>query len=271
VERNNRTWLCSVLFLDIVGYSTLAVDRQMVVKQNFSAVASDAMRSLADQDCIKLDTGDGLAICYLGDPEDLLYVALAVRDAFRQVSKHCSVCYTVRMGINMGPVKIFEDINGQRNVIGDGINVAQRIMGFAQPNQLLVSRTYYDMVGCLSDEIHDMFAYRGVRNDKHVRKHAIYEVLQPGMQVMQETALAEVNEPLDQPAQPPVEEKALDERIVAAVQEQLALYIGPMAKILIKQALEKSPSIDELYEILVQDIPSEQEKASFLGSKKQLH
>jgi len=270
VERNNRTWLCSVLFLDIVGYSTLAVDRQMVVKQHFSTVASDATRCLEQQDCIKLDTGDGLAICYLGDPEDLFYVALAVRDAFRKVSKHCSVCYTVRMGINLGPVKIFEDINGQRNVIGDGINVAQRIMAFAQPNQLLVSRTYYDMVSCLSDKIHDMFAYLGVRNDKHVRKHAIFEVLQPGTQVI-ETAPAELSEPLERPAQPPADEKELDERIVAAVQAQLAQYIGPMAKILVKQALKKSSSIDELYEILVQDIPSEHEKASFLGSKKHLH
>lgn len=270
MERNHRTWLCTVLFLDIVGYSTLSVDREMLVKQNFCRVASDAMKSLPEQDCIKLDTGDGLAICYLGDPEDLLYVALALRDAFRQVSEHCSVCYKVRMGINMGPVKIFEDINGQRNVIGDGINTAQRIMGFAQPNQLLVSRTYYDVVSCLSSEIHDMFAYLGIHNDKHVREHALYEVLQPGTKAMQDAVAASAATPKEA-APPPAADKMLDARIVAVVQEQLALYIGPMARILIEQALKKSSSIDELYDILARDIPSEQEKARFLGGKKQLH
>ena len=146
MERTNRTWLCTVLFLDIVDYSKLRVDQQILVKTNFSTIVSDALTGLPDQDCIKLDTGDGIAICYLGAPEEVLYVALALRDAFIDVKKICSICYGVRMGINLGPVRILDDINGQRNIIGEGINVAQRIMGFAQPNQLLVSRTYFDMV-----------------------------------------------------------------------------------------------------------------------------
>ena len=111
---------------------------------------SDALRSLPNDDCIKLDTGDGLAMCYLGAPEDVLYVAVGLRDAFVDVNAICGTCYRVRMGINLGPVKILEDINGQRNTIGDGINAAQRIMSFAQPNQLLVSRPYYDVISCLS-------------------------------------------------------------------------------------------------------------------------
>ncbi len=55
----------------------------------------------------------------------------------------------VRMGINLGPVKLVKDINGHPNIIGDGINVAQRIMSFARPGQIVVSRSYYDVVSNL--------------------------------------------------------------------------------------------------------------------------
>ena len=64
---------------------------------------------------------------------------------------------------------------------------------------------------------------------------------------------------------------AFDEHIIKVVQEQLALYIGPMAKLLIKRALKNSHSLDELYENLAQDIPTEQERERFLIGKKQLH
>ena len=50
-------------------------------------------------------------------------------------------------------------------------------MSFAQPNQLLVSRAYYEVISCLSEDNPKMFAYFGVHSDKHVRKYDVYEVL----------------------------------------------------------------------------------------------
>ncbi|MGD2137994.1 MAG: adenylate/guanylate cyclase domain-containing protein [Gammaproteobacteria bacterium] len=267
MQRNNRTWLCSVLFMDIVEYSMHSVDQQMMIKQNFSTLVSDALRSLPGEDCIKLDTGDGLAVCYLGAPEDILYVAVGLRDAFIDVKAICETCYSVRMGINLGPVKILEDINGQRNTIGDGINAAQRIMSFARPNQLLVSRTYHDVISCLSDDNPKMFAHLGIHNDKHVRQFDVYEVLahqageQPGV-VADEAALAAAGV---QPA------GDLDERILQIVREQLALIIGPMAGILVKRALRKSSSLDQLYRLLAEEIPTPQDRERFLSGKDRLH
>jgi hypothetical protein len=82
----------------------------------------------------------------------------------------------VRFGINLGPVRVVNDINGRPNIIGDGINVAQRIMSFAQPNQILVSRSYYEITSRLTQEISQMFDYSGVKHDKHVRDHEVYSV-----------------------------------------------------------------------------------------------
>lgn len=268
MQRNNRTWLCSVLFMDIVEYSTHSVDHQMMLKQSFSTLVTDALRSLPKEDCIKLDTGDGLAMCYLGAPEDVLYVAIGLRDAFIDIAAVCETCYTVRMGINLGPVKILEDINGQRNAIGDGINSAQRIMSFARPNQLLVSRAYYDVVSCLSDDNPRLFAYFGIHRDKHVRQYDVYEVL--AQQDDEQAALAGKAESTGA-ASGPLCGGSLDDRIMRIVQEQLALIIGPMASVLVKRAMRKSSSINELYQLLAEEIPTAQERERFLSGKDRLH
>jgi hypothetical protein len=73
-------------------------------------------------------------------------------------------------------VKLVKDINGHPNIVGDGINVAQRIMSFAEPGQVLVSRSYFDVVSCLSDDYAKLFSYDGSRTDKHVREHEVYVV-----------------------------------------------------------------------------------------------
>jgi len=271
MRSNNRTWLCTVLFMDIVEYTKHSVDQQMMLKQSFSTLVTDALRSLPREDCIKLDTGDGLAMCYLGAPEDVLYVAIGLRDAFADISTICETCYSVRMGINLGPVKILEDINGQRNAIGDGINSAQRIMSFARPNQLLVSRAYYEVISCLSDQNPKMFAYFGVHSDKHVRKYDVYEVLahQHGDNVVVEPS----NEG---PGRGRVSagsqnDDKLDERILRIVQQQLALIIGPMAGVLVKRAMRRSSSLDELYQLLAEEIPTAQERERFLSARDRLN
>jgi len=269
MQRNNRTWLCTVLFMDIVGYTKHSVDQQMMLKQSFSTLVTDALRGLPKEDCIKLDTGDGIAMCYLGAPEDVLYVAVGLRDAFVDISAVCETCYSVRLGINLVPVKILEDINGQRNAIGDGINSAQRIMSFAQPNQLLVSRAYYEVISCLSDDNPKMFAYFGVHSDKHVRKYDVYEVL--AKQNGEPVTVVRDNDESAVACAGPVQTDNLDERILRIVQEQLALIIGPMAGILVKRAMRKSSSLDELYQLLAEEIPTPQERERFLSGKDRSH
>src|SRR5262245_27311614 len=82
------------------------------------------------------------------------------------------------MGINLGPVSLMRDINGADNVIGDGINVAQRVMGFAARGELLVSRSFFEVVSLLSGDYAKMFKDEGVRVDKHKRSHDVYSVSQ---------------------------------------------------------------------------------------------
>lgn len=179
-ERGNKTIMCSVFFLDIVEYSKKSVAGQISLKDRFNSYLSSAIRDVPVTDRIILDTGDGAAINFLGDVEDALKAALSLRESLLAEDADVDPPLLVRMGINLGPVRLVRDINGQPNIVGDGINVAQRVMGFADAAQILVSRSYYDAVSRLSPQYLGMFHYQGSRTDKHVREHEVYAIGYPG-------------------------------------------------------------------------------------------
>ena len=174
LESANRTFICSVLFLDIVEYSKRSVAEQIRLKEGFNTALSEAIAGVATDARIILDTGDGAAVSFLGDPEDSLFAAMTLRDAVASAPAP-----RVRLGVNLGPVRLVRDINGQPNIIGDGINVAQRIMSFAEPGQILVSRSYYEVIARLAEDYADLFHYEGSKTDKHVREHEVYAVGTP--------------------------------------------------------------------------------------------
>ena len=179
-ERDNKTIMCSVLFLDIVEYSKMSVTGQISLKDRFNSYLSAAISSMPLTDRIILDTGDGAAINFLGDVEDALKAALSLRESMLNEDASIDPPLLVRAGINLGPVRLVRDINGQPNIVGDGINVAQRVMGFADVGQILVSRSYYDAVSRLSPQYAEIFHYQGSRTDKHVRDHEVYAIGYPG-------------------------------------------------------------------------------------------
>jgi class 3 adenylate cyclase len=169
MESSGRTLVCSVLFLDIVEYSKKPVSDQLQLKQEFNRVLTRSLEQVPPRDRIILDTGDGAAVTFMGDPEDALFASMAMRDSAGAVP--------ARLGVNLGPVRLVKDLNGQMNIIGDGINVAQRVMSFARPGQLLVSRSFYEVVSCLSRDYASLFHHEGARTDKHVREHDVYSVV----------------------------------------------------------------------------------------------
>jgi hypothetical protein len=169
-ESPGRTLVTSVLFLDIVGYSKKSVAEQMSMKKVFNDALAKSLKPIPISERVILDTGDGAAVTFLGNPEDALFAGLILQ---RETD------LDVRMGINLGPVRVVRDLNGQTNILGDGINVGQRVMSFAERGQLLVSRSFYEVVSRLSEQYENLFTHVGERKDKHVRAHEVYSVNVP--------------------------------------------------------------------------------------------
>jgi class 3 adenylate cyclase len=246
-----------VVFVDIVSYSKLTVARQQSVKAAFNEQVASTVARIPVDERILLDTGDGAALCFVGDPEDALFVSLDLRNAFAEMVVAGDPFPAMRIGINLGPVRVVQDVGGRMNLIGDGINVGQRIMSFCNPNQILVARSYYEVVGCLSRKHAALFHYRGERKDKHVREHVIYEVS------VDQVDVPSVDEawPIDYEHGVP----DLDEAVIAVAEKALASDIGPLARVIVKRAQLVAHDADSFFKALSLSIPEGPRRDAFLA------
>jgi hypothetical protein len=165
-----------------------------------------------------------------------------------------------RVGINLGPVKLVRDINGNLNAIGDGINVGQRVMSFASDNQILVSRSFYEVASCLSDTYHDLFRIIGVRRDKHEREHTVYELLPPGARQFAMTT------PVASAVSRAAETVAVSQEVLERIEAWLTEVLGPMARFLVRQAAARVTNLPELLDELRPHLPAGEEGARFLAT-----
>ena len=186
----NRTFVGSIVFIDIVEYSRKTVAEQILIRERFKALMMASLDGIEPELRLVLDTGDGAAISFLGDLRDALTVSVRMRDYLRlahgaplaeaaaaNLNRTIPIFnYALRIGINLGPVKLQQDNHGHPQIVGDGINVAQRITGFAKADQIVVSQSYFDAVSATASEYAKLLSYEGSRTDKNVREHEIYVV-----------------------------------------------------------------------------------------------
>jgi class 3 adenylate cyclase len=88
-------------------------------------------------------TGDGFLATFDG-PGRAVRCACAIRDAVRAIGIH------VRVGVHTGEIELHGDDIG-----GIAVHIAQRVQAFAQPDEVLVSRTVTDLVGGSGIEFQD--------------------------------------------------------------------------------------------------------------------
>jgi serine/threonine protein kinase len=257
-----RNLLCTIMFLDLVGYSIRSVDDQVAIKKIFNDLIAKALKGVPEDTRIAIDTGDGAAICFMGDPEEALHSAMLLRDL---LSQRYGALMSVRIGLHMGPVRVVSDLNDRVNVVGDGINVAQRIMDFAQGNQVLVSRSYYDVISRITDDTADMFQYLGQYEDKHGRLHEIYSAQKHhGGQTSGNTRREGPSTGYTQTL--PVKSiKPLEPDEVHEVEMDLARLIGPLARILVAKAAPLAPTIHALRTALAPTIQEAKAREAFIN------
>jgi class 3 adenylate cyclase len=257
----HRTFIATVVFIDIVGYSERPVAQQVQIKTRLNGMIAAVLEHVPVSDRMMLDTGDGAALCFLGDPEDAVFAASNLRSNTLGGGPELAL----RIGINLGPVRVVKDVNGQPNILGDGINVAQRVMSFAQPNQILVSRSYYEIVSRLSQEYSRLFQYVGIHRDKHVREHEVYLMASTGAGATE--GAAEAPAPAASPGRVessefvPAAPQRFEPAVLARIEGVLAETVGPLARVLVRKAAKTAPDVPALCEVLAMAVPEAQQAA----------
>lgn len=249
IDMESRTLISMVLFADIAGYSLEPFSRQIAIKSRLNALIAAGSQANGMADLIVVDTGDGAALCFSGDPEEVIRTATRLRDEARAPGGEN--VFNLRIGVNLGPVRILPDVNDRPNVIGDGINAAQRIMSFAEPGQILASRAFYDVAACLSPDNPGLFRFRGLRRDKHDREYEVYEVTGG----------------LPSPAEPAAK---FDNTHLASLERCLTRHLGPIARVLVKRASAKAADLAALCQVLGEAIPHDGARTEFLAEIRSL-
>jgi len=259
MQSQERTWLCSVVFIDIAGYTERSVTRQINAKGKLETLIEQIITVTPENERVIVDTGDGAALCYLGDPEQALLSAVRLRDALLTRSDNPGEPVSVRIGVNLGPVRLHRNLKGQLNPLGDGINNAQRVMSFADPGQILVSRSFFDVIACLSQEYSQLFSYLGMRLDKHQKSHPVYEVRiagHTGDPVTEQTTRKIAEQARTQRLETP--EVTWDPAVLKRAEDALAEFVGPVAPLLVKKAIVYARDADALYRRLADALPADE-------------
>lgn len=168
--------ICCNIFLNVNDHSKKTDSAQPIFRNHINDLISIAFNYIGKTDRIMLNTGNGAAIVYMGSPEDAMFMAMDMRKEILSANIEGSAPLSVCIGIHLEPISSLNDIQGKANIIGNGIDIAKRIMNHAKPNEILVSRTYYENTPPSTQQISTMFNGSGLKHENHVLEYQAYLV-----------------------------------------------------------------------------------------------
>jgi len=168
-----------VLFMDIVSYSLQTVDRQaklLSLLQSAVKRSPEFQRASSNKgELIVLPTGDGMLLAFTRDPVSPVRCALEIAESIRGSAE-----LKVRMGIHTGPISRHVDINEEANVVGGGVNIAQRVMDCGDAGHILLSGNIAEILEQLADWSKYLYDL-GVHEVKHDVQVHLYNLCKNGL------------------------------------------------------------------------------------------
>lgn len=172
------------VYLDVVGFTDKrSVEAQTDIIAALNSIVRKATSGItvAAERILFLPTGDGMGIAILDEmaPYDVhVNLALEILKAlavYNEMTTDAMRKFSLRIGISQNVDNVVVDINGSKNVAGNGISSAQRVMTGASGLQILISQTAYDI---LSQREKYMKAFRKYTYPiKHSQLIPVYQLL----------------------------------------------------------------------------------------------
>jgi TolB-like protein len=166
-ESSSRLEIAHVLFMDVVGYSTLLITEQTKVIAELTNVVrggSRFRRAEKEGKLLRVPTGDGMVLVFFDDPQAPIECAMEIASVIKS-----NPSLPLRMGIHSGPVNQISDVNDRSNVAGAGVDMAQRVMDCGDAGHILLTKRAADDLAPLprwNPHLHEL----GECEVKHGRK-----------------------------------------------------------------------------------------------------
>jgi class 3 adenylate cyclase len=135
-DAGRRNALRAIMFSDVVGYTPMMAGDEAAAIRTVETVRRIHRECIAAADGRLLEEqGDGV-LSMFGSVSNAVAAA-------REIQKQAGIdgSFQLRIGIHLGEV-----IESGGGVFGDGVNIASRIHGLANPGTIVVSETVYDNV-----------------------------------------------------------------------------------------------------------------------------
>jgi len=177
-----------IVYLDLVGYSKNKEPIQVSLFKKFQKEVHHLLYDeIVDENCILIPTGDGMIAGIENKNIETSYIlsfelVVGMIDWTRR--NECNV----RSSIHVGDVNVLKDINRMKNIVGNTINDAARILMGANDGGIIISKTFNDKFlrtpdnqfgvknninadwsYCLNDE--------DIVIDKHSYEHNVYNII----------------------------------------------------------------------------------------------
>jgi anti-anti-sigma factor len=132
-----------IFFCDVIGYSKLSPVEQYSCQRSLNKILLHSLDELGlelEKDVVALPTGDGVALNFLmSEPDIHLRVAInTLKNLSEAEFSEQESPFGLRIGLNSHVDTLVQDINSKLNVVGSGINIAQRLMDLAKDRQILL-------------------------------------------------------------------------------------------------------------------------------------
>lgn len=172
-QLNIISFFCNV-FLDVIDSSKKTDSEQIVFKNHVNNLFNIAFKYIGQTNRIILVNGNGAAIAYAGPAEDAMLMAKDILNGISIANTQGSAVLSVCIGVHLEPVSAVNDFNEQANIIGHGINAAKQMTSQAKPNEILVSRPYYENIPPSIQALSTLFEGSVVKYENHVLDYHTY-------------------------------------------------------------------------------------------------
>lgn len=173
-----------VLFFDIVGFTKNTTNKEMerIIQKIETAINRllwndyNWAEKNKHNNLILIPTGDGYGICFHPDIEGttILYITT---ELFKSITDEKNI--NLRMGLAKGPNIRYLDRNGQVNLFGYGINLANRVMSLALDNQILIHEVFAEELHH-GEKVTDLIKISEPLKIKHGEEIRVYNYYKKG-------------------------------------------------------------------------------------------